>query len=179
MPLLNIMRPGFTKGKGAFVPLITIFVIFILLFVAIGIGTYFSHRGSVPIVPGQPKKDPASGLYPVYVSVNGHRDYTIFHTNLHANIHLDFVFCYFSTPPNEPSGQSLLGFNKPMHVTVTVTGSSIASALVNTFDATVSVGAKWGVTLTYALPSGSYTIDAQGVDQDGFRSSFTLQLTLP
>ncbi|MFH0897081.1 MAG: hypothetical protein V1850_03410 [Candidatus Bathyarchaeota archaeon] len=173
------MRAGFAKGKRAFVPLVAVFVIIILLFIAISTANYISQMDSAPIVQGQPMKDPVSGLYTVYVIVNGHRDYTIFHTNFHSNIHLDFVFYYFLTPPIQPSGQSILGFNKPIHIIITLTGSSITSAIVNTFDVSVSVGAKWGVTMTYTLPSGTYDIDTQGVDQDGFRSSLTTQLTLP
>ena len=173
------MKTGFFKDKRAFIPIIAIFIIVILIFLAVGIETYLSQIGSTPRIQGQPQKDPVSGLYTVYVIVNGHRDYTIFHTNLHANIHLDFVFYYFSTPPNQPSGRSILGFSKPIHVTTIITGSSLASTLVNTFDVSVSVGAKWGVTLMYTLPSGTYTIDAQGVDQNGYRSSSIAQLTLP
>jgi hypothetical protein len=54
-------------------------------------------------------------------------------------------------------------------VVVTITGSNSASTFMNTFDMSVSIGVHWGQILTYNLTSGSYTIDAQGVDQDGFR----------
>ncbi len=146
------------KGKRAIVPLLAILLIILVLLIGLGIESYLSQTGT-PNNQGQPTKNPVTGLYTVYVVVDGHRDYTIFHTNLHANIHIDLIFYYFTFPPNQPTGQSILGFSKPIHSTVTVTGSSIPAALVNTFDMRVAVGAKWGTALTYTLPSGTYTIE--------------------
>jgi hypothetical protein len=159
--------------------IVTMFLILVLVLTMGGAELLTSRTGGIPSVQGQPKKDPTTGLYTVYVVVNGHRDFTILHQNLHSNIHLDFVTYYFTTPVNLPSGSSWIDFSKLIHVTVTVTGSSLNSPILNTFDVSVSIGAQWSQVLTYTLPTGNYTIEAQGVDQDGFSSSSTAQLVLP
>jgi hypothetical protein len=176
--VLYFMRTKLSKGRRGQVFLVVIFLLVVLVVVIVG-AELLSQTGGVSPVQGQPKKDTSTGLYTVYLVVNGHRDLTIFHVNFHANIHLDFVTYYFTTAPTLPSGQSWIDFSKPIHVTVTVTSSNPASTLLNTFDMSVYIGAHWGQALTYTLPSGNYTIDAQGVDQDGFRSSSTTQLILP
>jgi hypothetical protein len=173
------MSTRLTKGRRGQVLVVAVFGILILLLAIVGVGLLTSSKGGIPPVQGQPKKDPATGLYTVYVVVNGHRDFTILHRNLHSNIHIDFVTYYFTTPPNPPSGRSWTNFSEPIHVTVTVTGSSLNSPVLNTFDVSVSIGAHWGQVLIYTLPSGNYTMEAQGVDQNGFRSSSTTQLVLP
>jgi hypothetical protein len=156
-----------------------IVLILIILIAVVAVAHLVSRRSIVPSVQGQPTKDPTTGLYPVFLVVSGHRDLTIFHMNFHANVHLDFVTYYFTSPSTPPSGQSWIDFGKPIHVVVTITGSNSASTFMNTFDMSVSIGVHWGRILTYNLTSGSYIIDAQGVDQDGFRSSSTTQLVLP
>ncbi|MCJ7630933.1 hypothetical protein MUP77_00835, partial [Candidatus Bathyarchaeota archaeon] len=168
----------FVLGRRAQVFPLAVFLLVILLLTTIGV-ELVSRSNVSPPIQGQPTKDPNSGLYTVYLIVNGHRDSTFFHTNFHANIHIDFIFYYFTTPPDPPSGHSFTDFSKPIHVTVTITNPSIVSPLLNTFDVSVSMGAKWGVVLTYTLPSGTYILDAQGVDQDGFKSSSNAQLILP
>jgi len=171
------MATGPARGRRGQVLIVVVLVAIILFLAIVGAELLMSRAGGITPVQGQPRKDPATGLYAVYVVVNGHRDLTPLHLNLHSNIHLDFVTYYFATPPTPPSGRSWTDFSKPIHVTVTVTGSS-PNLVLNTFDVSVSIGAHWGQALTYTLPSGNYTIAAQGVDQDGFRSSSTTQLVL-
>lgn len=154
-------------------------IILVLALVLLGIDLFLSSRGARPVIQGEPKKDPSTGLYPVYVLVSGHRDYTALHSNLHANIHVDFVSFYFSSPEEPPSGRSWIDFNKGMHVTVTIISSRSPSTLTNAFDISVSLGAHWGQVLTYAFPSGTYTIRAQGIDQDGYSSSAEAEFNLP
>ena len=143
-----------------------------------GSALFSDHEGTMP-VQGTPVKNSATGLYPVNVIVMGHRDWTILHTNLHANIRIDFVSFYFQGYQTPPSGITLAGFDKLVHIAVSVSGNSISSTLENTFDRSVSLGATWGQVLTYNLPPGSYLITAQGIDQDGFVSSASANLILP
>jgi len=173
------MTPRPDRGRRGQVLIVAVLLIGVVFSAIVGTGLLVFHRGEIAPVQGQPTKDPNTGLYTAYVVVKGHRDFTFLHRNLHSNIHLDSVTYYFAIPPSQPSGRSWTDFSKSLHVTVTVTGSSIDSLMLNTFDVNVSVGAHWGETLTYALPSGRYTIEAQAVDQDGFRSSSTVQLDLP
>ena len=155
-----------------------IFIILILL-ALIGLARLLSRTGAPPPIKGEPVKDPDTGLCTVYILVSGHRDYTFLHVNLHANIHVDFMSYYFSPPPTPPSGTSWTNFSKVVHVTTTITSSEQESVLLNTFDVTVSLGARWGRLITYELPAGNYAIEASGIDQDGFASSATATLILP
>jgi hypothetical protein len=109
----------------------------------------------------------------------GHRDYTILHSTLHANIRIDFVSYYFQGYQSPPNGRSWIDFSKLIHVTVRITSSSLNSTLMSTFDTTVSVGAHWGQVITYSLPSGNYNIEVNSIDQDGFVSNAFTQLILP
>jgi hypothetical protein len=167
------------KSERAQIVVAGIIVILVLALVLVGIELFLSSTGTPPVIQGEPQKDPSTGLYPVYILVSGHRDYTILHSNLHANVRLDFVSFYFSRPEGTPSGRSWIDFNKGLHVTVTIVGSKSPSVLTSAFDVSVSLGAHWGQVLTYALPSGSYTIRAQGIDQDGYSSSAEAELNLP
>ena len=154
-------------------------ILLILLILAlVGFGLLLSERGTPPPIQGEPRKDQTTGLYTVYVLVSGHRDYTILHSNLHANIHVDFVSYYFQDYQSPPSGRSWMDFSKSIHVTVSVTGASLNSTLLNTFDTSASLGASWGQVLTYTLPPGNYSIRALGIDQDGFESSASAELVL-
>ena len=130
-------------------------------------------------LPGQPVKDPATGLYTVYVLVLGHRDLTAAHTDLHANIHVDSVSVYYTSPGPQSDGHRWEGFGKSVDVTLRITGGSLSSPLVSTFALwSVAIGASWGQVVTFNLPAGLYTVTAAGVDQGGYQSSASLTLGL-
>jgi len=174
MKRFNIIRDARAQ---AFIVL-TVLALLVLLGM-IGLGTLLAGRGIPPPVQDEPKKDPVTGLYNVSIVVSGHRDLTIFHRNLHANIHADFVSYYFVNPMDLPSGWSLLDFSKPIHVTVTLRRVGFTPTASNTLDLSVGLGAKWARSLVYSLPSGTYAIEADGIDQDGFTSHAEAQLILP
>jgi hypothetical protein len=172
---MNAMSSNVARGQ-----IVLVGIIIILIGLAfVGTELFLSTRGIPTPLQGEPILDPTTGLYTVNVLVTGHRDFTILHLNLHANIHVDFVSYYFQGYQNPPSGRSWMDFSKLIHVTVSVEGSSLNSTLMNTFDASVSLGASWGQVLTYSLPSGNYNIEVQGIDQDGFASITSAQLILP
>jgi len=171
-------KPRFAEKNRAQVLLGGMLLILFVFLILLGVESLLSGSRQ-PSIQGEPRKDPATGLYTVYVLVTGHRDLTILHRNLHANIHIDFISCYYTNPPDPPTGWSLLDFSKPIHVVVTVKSLSPTTNLLNTFDTTVSLGAPWGRTLTYNLPSGTYTVEAQGTDQDGYQSLAKTELILP
>jgi hypothetical protein len=173
------MKAKFAKAKRAQLFIVGALLVFVILFAMLGMELLLSRTGAGPPIQGEPKKNSVTGLYTVYLVVNGHRDHTILHMNLHANIHIDSVSYYFSNPENLPSGLSWTDFSKPIHVTVTVNSFSLSSTLASTFDVSVALGARWSQVLIYTLPSGNYTIEAQGIDQDGFKSSSTTTLVLP
>jgi len=173
------MKAKSTKATRAQVFIVGALLVLVILFTLLGADLLLSRTGAGPPIQGEPEKNPVTGLYTVYVVVNGHRDHTILHMNLHANIHIDFVSYYFSSPENLPSGRSWMDFSKPIHVTVAVRSSSSSATLLNTFDVSVALGARWGQVLIYTLPSGTYSIEAQGIDQEGFKSSSTTTLVLP
>jgi hypothetical protein len=170
---------GSRSARRGNVLAIAIIVLVVFLFLALGVEYLRSIQQPGQSVQGQPQKDQATGLYTVYVIVSGHRDFTVVHRNLHANIHVDFVTYYYTTPPQPPSGRSWTGFSKPIHVTVAVTSTSLSAPQQSSFDTLVSLAARWGQVLNYTLPSGTFTIVAQGLDQDGYTSSSAAQLTLP
>lgn len=145
----------------------------------ITLGSQIFSRSVPPPVQGEAKKDPVTGLYNITIVVSGHRDLTILHRNLRSNIHVDFVSYYFLNPENLPSGWSLLDFSKPIHVTVTLRRVASPLPIASTLDMSVSLGGRWARSLVYALPSGSYVIVADGLDQDGFASHAEVQLVLP
>lgn len=157
----------------------TIIVLVVIILLTLGVEYLRSAQQPGQPVQGQPQKNQATGLYIVYFVVSGHRDLTLLHRNLHANVHVDFVSYYYGTSPEPPSGRSWTGFGKPIHVTMAVTSTSLSAPQQSSFDTVVSLGARWGQVLTYMLPSGTFTIVAQGLDQDGFTSSSAAQLTLP
>lgn len=138
------------------------------------------HIGSVSShLPGQPVKDAATGLYTVYVLVLGHRDWTAAHLDMHANIHVDSVSVYYTSPALQPSGYRWGGFGKRIAVTLQITGGSLSSPVVSTFALqSVALGASWGQVVTFSLPSGSYTVTSVGMDQGGYQSSASATLTL-
>jgi hypothetical protein len=155
--------------------------IVILVIIGLAYGFFLSSFNSELNLPvqGTPTKNQQTGLYHVNLLVMGHRDWTIFHFNLHSNIRIDSITYYFQEYPTPPSGRTLIGFSKMVHVTVTVKDSSLNNTLVSTFDNLVSVGAEWGRLLTYDLPSGSYLITVESIDKDGFSNYKMLNLTLP
>ena len=173
------MKAKSTKATRAQVFIVGTLLVLVILFALLRVDLLLSRIGAGSPIQGEPKKNPITGLYTVYLVVNGHRDHTILHMNLHANIHVDFVSYYFSNPENLPSGRSWMDFSKPIHVTVSVKSSSSNSTLLNTFDVSIALGARWSQVLIYTLPSGTYTVEAQGIDQNGFRSCSTAQLVLP
>jgi hypothetical protein len=166
------------RNNRAQIFIVGFLLLLILLLAILGVEAILSGGEQSPI-QGEPQKDPSTALYTVHLLVSGHRDLTILHRNLRANIHVDFVSYYFASTPETPSGRSILDFSKPVHVTITVKSSILSTNLLNTFDMVVSLGARCGRAITYNLPSGTYTIEAQGIDQDGFTSSATTQLILP
>lgn len=172
---MNSRSSRYRRGQ-----IVLVGIIIILIGLAL-VGTeLFLSTGDYPTpIQGEPIPDPITGLYTVNVLVTGHRDYTILHTNLHANIHVDFISYYFQGYQSPPTGRSWMDFSKLIHITVYITGSSLNSTLMNTFDMTVSLGAHWGQVLTYSLPSGNYNIEVEGIDQDGFASIASTQLILP
>jgi len=172
------MTKNWRARRGNVVAVVIIVLVAIVL-VALGVEFLRSAQQPGQMVQGQPQKDQATGLYIVYFVVSGHRDLTILHRNLHANIHVDFVTYYYETLPQPPSGRSWTGFSKPIHVTVAVTSPSLSAPQQSSFDTVVSLGTRWGQVITYMLPSGTFTIVAQGLDQDGYTSSSAAQLTLP
>jgi len=167
-----------TRNSRAQIFITGFLLLLILLLAILGFEAILSGGEQSPI-QGDPRKDPSTGLYTVHLLVSGHRDLTILHKNLRANVHIDFISYYFASAPEPLSGRSILDFSKPVHVTITVKSPSLSTNLLNTFDMVVSLGARWGRVITYSLPSGTYTIEAQGIDQDGFQSSATTQLILP
>lgn len=167
---------GRDRGQLIIIGLLFLFLIILTIF---GIELLFSNLISNPPVHGEPKKDPATGLYTVYILVGGHRDLTILHRNLHANIHIDYVSFYFESPQDLPPGSSILDFSKSIHVIVSVTDIKLGTQRVGTVDARVSLAARWGRAIVYTLPPGTYMIEALGVDKDGFQSSSTARLVLP
>ena len=171
------MTANRNRGQLLIIGLIILLLIILAFF---GIELLLTGFRNNPPIQGEPKKDQATGLYTVYVLIGGHRDLTILHRNLRANVHLDYVSFYFESPPDLPSGSSILDFSKSIHVTVTVEGEGfLAQPKISTFDARVSIGARWGRAVIYTLPSGTYNIEAQGVDQDGFPSSASAKFILP
>ena len=138
---------------------------------------YHASLSSSPL-PGQPVRDPSTGLYTVYVLVLGHRDWSVAHVDLRANIHVDSVSVYYTNPGVQPKGYAWLGFGKSISVTVQITGSSLASPVVSTFAVqNVAVGASWGQVVAFSLPSGSYMVTATSVDQGGYQSSASTTIT--
>jgi hypothetical protein len=172
---MSKMAKSFRKGQLLLIGVIVI-IIGIILYDAVF--SSLNPETNFP-VQGTPTKNPQTGLYPVNILVMGHRDWTILHTNLHANVRIDFVSYYFQEYPVLQSGRTWAGFTKTVHVTVTISGGNLSSTLINTFDNQVSLGADWGRILTYNLPSGSYMVIAQSIDKDGFSSLATTTLTLP
>ena len=172
---MNIRSSNVARGQIALIGIIIILVGLAL----VGTELFLSTTDIPTPIQGEPILDPNTGLYTVNVLVTGHRDYTILHRNLHANIHVDFISYYFQGYQSPPSGRSWTDFSKLIHVTVYIIGTSLNSTLMNTFDASVSLGAHWGQVLTYSLPPGNYNIEAQGFDQDGFASITSTQLILP
>jgi hypothetical protein len=94
------------------------FLLLLILFLAIlGVEAILSGGEQSPI-QGEPRKDPSTGLYTVHLLVSGHRDLTILHRNLHANVHIDFVSYYFASTPEPPSGRPILDFDRSIAVRV-------------------------------------------------------------
>lgn len=168
--------PKSTSNKGQ---LFIIGALILIIGIVLVGSLFFSNgEGAIP-VQGTPTKDPQTGLYPVNIIVMGHRDWTALHMSLHSNIRTDFVSYYFEGSYSPPSGITWAGFNKLVHVTVTVNGTGLSMATAGTFDSQVSLGATWGQVLTFYLPSGQYSIVVQSVDQDGFISGASTTLFLP
>ena len=128
---------------------------------------------------GQPSKNPVTSQYTVYVLIMGHRDRTFFHTDFHANIRVDSVTVFYQAPASPPDGSGWGGFTKSVHVTLTITGGDLKAPVITQFDINVAVGAQWGKVYFYNLDSGNYSINATGVDQDGFQSSASTSVNLP
>ena len=129
---------------------------------------------------GQPPgKNPITNQYTIYVLVMGHRDRTFFHSDFHANIHVDSATVFYQAPPAPPDGSGWGGFSKSISVTITITGGDLKTPIITQFDINVAVGAQWGKVYNYNLDSGTYQVTAAGVDQDGFQSSASTSVTLP
>jgi len=174
-----MMKPlSAARDRGQII-LASLCLLFIFLFSVLAAGFFIQPSWHEPPAQDKPQKDSVTGLYTVYVLVYGHRQRTILHRNLHANILIDAVSCYYSRPSNPPSGWSWTDFSKRIEVTVSVTNTKLSVRLENVLSVSVALGASWGRILTYALPPGTYKITAQGVDQDGFQSSATAALVLP
>jgi hypothetical protein len=126
-------------------------------------------------LPGQPSKNPITGSYTVYILIYGHRDRSFFHTDFHANIHLDSMAIYYQYPGDQPSGDTWGDFDKSVTVVVHVTGSQTSGTfnpITTTFTMNnVALGASWGKVITVTLSSGTYSFEADATDQDGYMSS--------
>lgn len=159
-------RKGESK-VGAAVVLLTILIFAVVAIIFLGPNIFTPY-----INPGQPSQNPITKKYTIYVAVYGHRDRTPLHGSLHANIHVDSVSVHYAPPPSPPSGTGFWDLNKNIHVTLT------AGSYVATFDVSVSLGEQWGKVVSFTLPSGTHSIIADGVDQDGYQSSASMQLHL-
>ena len=72
------MVTGRSFGRRGQVLTVGVLLIGVLLLLAtVGALPLLSRRRGISPVLGQPKKDPNTGLYNVYVVVNGHRDFTV------------------------------------------------------------------------------------------------------
>lgn len=178
MPSSGLMRATPARNRGQII-LGSLCLLFIFLFSVLAASFFSQFAWREPPVQDKPKKDPLTGLYTVHVLVYGHRQRTILHSNLHANIFIDQVTCYYSRPNDPPSGWSWTDFSKKIQVSVSIASTNLSVTLVNDFSVNVALGATWGRLLPYTLPPGTYKITAKGVDQDGFQSSASAALFLP
>jgi hypothetical protein len=156
-------------------------LLIIVILILVGAFSYsqgYKAGSTAGVSPGQTVEDPAH--YVVYVVVSGHRDGTPLHLDHSANIHVDSVSVYYTSPGSLPSGGNWAGFGKSISVTLQITGESLSSSLVSSFTVQkVALGASWGQALTFTLPPGTYTVTALGTDQGGYQSSASTTVTLP
>jgi hypothetical protein len=138
-------------------------------------------RNGLQVSESQPEAVQAGQKF--YVIVRGHRDYTPWGglpnqpVNWgHASIRIDEVKASSTPPDYVDDGTSWLDMAKHIDLTVNVIGPE---RQVKTARMNVDVGARWSYVFEFAVSApGTYTINVQGLDKDGFKSygSATIQV---